>query len=418
MDFIEHSRHFSRNARLFLLNNLLSGVGVGLFGLLYNLYLVRLGYQEDFIGRFASLGTVALGLCSIPAGLLSDRIGRRRVLVLASLLIPSALMGQSFCTQASILLGLNLLWGAGQALTFSVISPFLMENSSEEERLYLFSSSLALSPLAGALGSSLGGILPGWTERLGMASGTVQAYRCTLLLGVGLMLVAALPILLIRERLAERVVVEPGGQRNPTNGSGQVWLSIVFFALVAALVGVNGGVIFPFFNVYCAERLGASTAQIGFVYALSQVLMGGAMLLAPSLTRRWGRVLTIAGGHLLTIPAILILAMVPRLDAAAIAYWMRMAGFNMVNPVNSTFTMEVVPSRLRATTSGIVNTTWSLTYSLAAFVAGQTIVRFGYQLTFLGVTAFQIGSPLVYLLYFRRYEGQSGEALLAAVRRP
>lgn len=416
MDFIGHSRHFSRNAYLFLCNNFLAGMGVGIFGLLYNLYLVQLGHREDFIGQFASLGTVAMGLCSIPAGLLADRVGCRRVLVLASLLIPLALMGQSLYTQADILLGLNLVWGAGQAFSFSVTSPFLMENSSKEERLHLFSASLALSTFAGTLGSSLGGILPGWTERLGVASSTVQAYRYTLLLGAGLTMVAALPILLIQEGAVGKAMVEPKAQRNLASGSDQPWLSIGLFALVAALVGVGGGVLFPFFNVYCTKRLGASTAQIGFIYALSQVLMGGFMLLAPSLAGRWGKILTITGGHLLAIPAILALALVPRLGVAAIAYWMRVVGLNMVSPVSSTFTMEVVPPRLRATTSGIANTTWSTAYALAAFVAGQTIVRFGYQLTFLGVIAFHTGPPLVYLLYFRRYDDQLDKARGGATR--
>ena len=42
-------REFSRNVRLFFLYGISINAGMALFSLLYNLYLLRLSYQEDFI---------------------------------------------------------------------------------------------------------------------------------------------------------------------------------------------------------------------------------------------------------------------------------------------------------------------------------------------------------------------------------
>ena len=51
--FVEYLRRFGRfqrNARLYLINNALSGVTAGILLVLYNLYLLSLGYAADFIG--------------------------------------------------------------------------------------------------------------------------------------------------------------------------------------------------------------------------------------------------------------------------------------------------------------------------------------------------------------------------------
>jgi hypothetical protein len=74
------SPRISRNSRLFLWTVFLSNVGVsGIFLLLYNLYLVALGYQEDFIGflSLVQMGAIAAG--AVPAGTLSERYGPRLV---------------------------------------------------------------------------------------------------------------------------------------------------------------------------------------------------------------------------------------------------------------------------------------------------------------------------------------------------
>ena len=64
-------REFNRNVQSFFLYGILINAGMALFSLLYNLYLLRLSYQEDFIGQVASMAPLACGLLALPIGRLS-----------------------------------------------------------------------------------------------------------------------------------------------------------------------------------------------------------------------------------------------------------------------------------------------------------------------------------------------------------
>src|SRR5260221_3853132 len=88
--FVEYLRQFGRfqlNARLYLINNALSGVTAGILLVLYNLYLLSLGYAADFIGAVLFAATIGAGLAIFPAGVCIDRFSGKAILIGANLLI-------------------------------------------------------------------------------------------------------------------------------------------------------------------------------------------------------------------------------------------------------------------------------------------------------------------------------------------
>lgn len=65
----------SRAIKLFIAYTLLANIGLGVFQLIYNLYLVRLGYREDFIGTISAVTTVCIGVAALVMGPLTNRFG-------------------------------------------------------------------------------------------------------------------------------------------------------------------------------------------------------------------------------------------------------------------------------------------------------------------------------------------------------
>ena len=71
---------FNRDVRLMLFSQALIGFTIfgGIYTVLLNLYLLRLGYGPQLIGQINAAGALSFALLSIPAGMLADRWGARR----------------------------------------------------------------------------------------------------------------------------------------------------------------------------------------------------------------------------------------------------------------------------------------------------------------------------------------------------
>src|SRR5689334_13534455 len=160
IEYLEHFKHFQRNARLFLINNVLTGITAGILLVLYNLYLVSLGYHADFVGLVLFTGTLGAGLAIFPAGACIDRFGGKNILILASLLVGIAGVGQILFRQPVPLLLSSFVAGIGLAFILVITAPFLTLNSVPEERSHLFSINISLGLITLVLGEVIGGFLP------------------------------------------------------------------------------------------------------------------------------------------------------------------------------------------------------------------------------------------------------------------
>src|SRR5437879_11771178 len=104
VEYIRRVGGFQRNARLYLVSNALSGVTAGTFLVLYNLYLVSLGYSPAFIGVELFVLTIGAGLAIFPAGICVDRYSGKSILIWSSVLIGGAGVGQILFRQPLALL--------------------------------------------------------------------------------------------------------------------------------------------------------------------------------------------------------------------------------------------------------------------------------------------------------------------------
>ena len=197
VELFENYKHFSRNAKLFLLGGIFNGIGLSVFGLLYNLYLKNYGYFETDIGHILSYGSLGATIIAIPAAIAIQKVHIKHVLIFSTILACLSYWGsvQFKGIQAIYLFTFfaNMFITAYRV----AIAPFFMANSSQKERIWLFSIHSALMMLSQLLGFIIGGYLPKillWTQ---LVPNQTIAYEWSLYTSVIGTILSMIPFLFI-----------------------------------------------------------------------------------------------------------------------------------------------------------------------------------------------------------------------------
>jgi MFS family permease len=412
--YLDSIRCFRPNAKLFLTSVFFSQLAMASFGLILNLYLRNLGYSKTFLGIFTAVNLLSSGLVSIPAGMFSDRFGRKRALLLSLGIATVAALGQVFfTTSAIILLFFSAMRGASNTFKGIVQSPLLVENSSPRERMHLFSVNAALSHGSGMVGSSLGGLLPvfitdafGITQRL-----DVVPLRWALIVSAVFWLVSAIPVFFMVGEQARKAAERARGGlltalRKPIARN---------LAVYNIFIGFGAGLVVPFFNVFLTEQLQASTEQVGFVMAGSSVVLIFSVLFSPSLVQRLGKVRSVVLTQGLSLPLLVVMGLSPGIWPVTIAYWLRHGLMNMSGPITSSFAMEIVPKDERAATASLISMSNSLSRAISVVVGGYMMDNFGNGTPYFGTVIIYSMAVYWYFTHFSTEEARYNSALKAGM---
>jgi MFS family permease len=406
---------FSRNARLLLLRSPFSGLSVSLLRLLFNLYLLAVGFDLLFVAKFAAINWTCHGLSVIPSGILSDLFGRRRVFLIGysgNLLATTLVIFITDPTLLLILAGVIGLFEGGHAI---VGPPFMVEQSREDERVHLFSLNGGIQVGAASLGNLAGGMLPLlFASLFDVGAESAPALRGALLCAVPIMLCSAVPIYLIREEW------KPIDMRRWVKGI-ESYGRIGMLAFTEGLVGFAMGFSAPFYNLFFDQHLRATTAQIGMIFAAGSIASALLTLFTPLLVQRLGRVRTVTLLKLLGIPALVLLGLSQSIVWAGVFYVVTILFIGgpypnkgISDPIYSLFAMEVVKERERGTTNGIMHAFVEFPMGIGAGLAGPLMAVGDW------LTAYVIGGGVLatafvfYYVYFARYDSRPEPVLQPA----
>jgi len=402
--YLARMRRAPRAMKLFVLYTLLVNIGFGVFQLIYNIYLVRLGFREDFIGALTAVNTVLIAVAALVFGQLIVRYGSWFCILIGTSLTVVSLLGQSLITHVPALVVFAAIGGIGQAGLIVPNMPFIIEHCSDEERADLSALTFSIMSLSMMLGALVGGRVP---ELLGLfgnsfAQETVLNYRTTLLVGVVLAATGLLPLLLIRERRRAAMTTQ-GRLADSQMIPRRVRNDMAVFVGVGALFSVSAAAIVPFYNVYLKE-LGSSAGTIGTIFAVTGVAGAVLGICAPALARRYGVLPVAAGARFAGVSLLILLLFVPGLNLAFAAYAVRGAAMSLAWPLDSNLIAEVLPNRQRAIVFSYRSASWNLSWAVASFAVGKLIVVTGsYDVSFLTSCIFACLSIGLFTIYFARH---------------
>lgn len=391
---------------------------VGLYTVLFNLYLVRLGFDIEFVGQANAAGRLGFALCGLPAGLLGTRFGVRRLMIVGEILAAAGLIGVPcgeyvpVAFHASWIVVTFFLSWVGAALFFVNVQPFVMAVTSDAERRHAYSSFAALTPLAAFLGSLAAGVLPGlFAGALGLGPEHPAPYRYPLMLA-GALFLLTIPLVLATRPAAATVdsgpVSDPAADRLPLR-------LMAVLAGVAMLASTGNGAAIAFFNVYLDDGLGAPTEWIGTLTAVGQLMAVPAAALMPIVATRLGNARTyitfLCGTSLCLLP----LGLVPWIPVAGLAFVGVVTTSAIAMPLFTMHSQGAVPERWRSLMSGAAFTFMGCGWALTALLGGYAIERYGYATLFLGAAVTTAAGAVLFALHARTPRGGLTPAAVSRV---
>jgi MFS family permease len=399
-DYLSKITLFQYNAKLYLVNVIISGVSMGVFRLLFNFYILSLGFNEVLMGRLITTSSLTALIVALPMGYLADVIGRKRSLLIGGLLTGLSIIGMVLWPTVFVFYALNVVMGFSQSLWSITMSPFLMENSSEKERTYLFSFGHGLHMLSAFAGNWLGGYLPTMIgNQLSISSTDSTSYGWSIAIVASMFMVGLIPLVLLR--------------RNRLGGDTRSVFAPINYAkehpkLLGKLVGpmlitsLGAGLVMPFMNVFFRTVHHQSDQAIGTLFAWGSFAMGLGLLIAPVLAERFGKIQVVVITQGLSVPFLILLGFSPIFWMSAAAYYVRLTLMNMSSPIYETFVMEKVKPSARAMVASLVSMAWSFGWTFSPSISGALQVRFGFSLPFIGTISMYIIAITLYWFFFWR----------------
>lgn len=407
--FVQSLRLFRRDVWLYLaLTALVGFTYFGIYALLLNLYLLRLGYGPAFIGVVNGTGPLAMAFASLPAGAITQRWGSRRALQIGFTLFPLGFALVPFAESIPVAIRpgwlvatYTLIWLGG---TFFVVNtaPFLMAATDEAERNHAFAMQGAILPIAGFLGNLIGGLLPGWfADILNVSLTQPVPYRYPLWFAALFMVTGIGVVSATRPPKGKQL------QTTVTDGDAAPYRLIIVLTLVMALRTGSEWVMRIFFNIYLDDQLQTPTALIGGLGAAGQ-LLGIVALIAPFVVIGVGMVRTIGWGMVGIAIMYLPLIFVYHWSGVGLGFMGMVALNSLVAPTFGVFCQESVSEQWRTTIASATTLAYGGSIAAIAFSGGFLVSLLGYQMLYLFGAALALAGALLFLLYFRVPRGELG----------
>jgi MFS family permease len=359
------------------------------------LFIRSMGVPVSTLGFIAAASTVVGIVVSLPAGILSDLIGRRRVILMAAIV---------FATAPFLYLIINAPWQLVlvriyHGLATAILGPVAMAAVADTyekgrgERMAWYSSATMIGRF---LAPFVGGILIFGTDFR-------WVYLADGLAGVMALLAA------IRLPLATTTSGSAWQAFKRQRGNYGQEIAFVFrHPGILATSGIEAvqyfayGCIETFLPVYLNEKLGFPAWKIGILFTVQVLTAALTKPVMGRLSDRYGRVPLISGGLLLggITTAVLILSSNYFVLAVLIALFG--LGLATVTASTSCLVADLSRSQGRGGALGILSSIMDIGHSTGPMVAGVLIAAYSYRMTFGIVGAALVVISLVYGLGMRR----------------
>lgn len=337
--------------------------GNGLVAPILSVYGASLSASATLVGMIITIFGIGRLITNIPSGMLSQRFGRRPILIAAPLILIIGSVGAALATDISTLLFWRFVQGAGSGVYMTVSSVMLADMARDEDRGRL----MALHQASLLLGAGLGPVIGGLSADLMGYRAPFWAYGLVSLAGLLVILTGIGETLPPERRL-------PAKDKSPEKGGSFAILRDLEFLAVCL---TNFGIFFTrtvalwmAIPLLAINRHGLSLGLVGFALAVVTIANFVILPWAGALIERFGAARISFSALILTASALILIALAGR----QIWFWAGLAllgaasGFN--GPAVATQAAEIAPRRFYGQAIGVFRTSGDLGFVIGPFIVG------------------------------------------------
>jgi multidrug resistance protein len=322
-------------------------MGIGLVSPILPQYARTFGVSITMVGLLITVFAVARIIVDIPAGRLTNTVGRRPVLIAGPLVQVVSSIGCGLAVNYWMLLGFRFIQGIGSAMYTTAAMVMLADISTPANRGRLMSYYQGSLLLGSGLGPVLGGFI---AEHLGLAA-PFFAYAVFVFfagLWAYLRLPETRPILPAQAALA---AASPNSDSDPSSTSSPrdlstllrdfdfILISMVTFGIFFMRQGAQN-VILPLLG---AEHLGLREGQIGLALTLVAVMQFVTIFPAGRLSDRFGRKAVITPGCFIAAASLVMLAQSYSYRFLLLTCLVMGLGIGTSGPTPSAYVADIIP---------------------------------------------------------------------------
>ena len=341
------------------------------------LFAAHLGATASGVGIVAAVSTLAGVAFSIPAGMLSDRFGRKTMLIAAGVVFASAPLLYLFTRQIWQLGAVRFYHGLATAIFMPVAMAFVsdLHEGAKGEKLGWFSTATLLGRFLAPL---TGGALLGFLGAAGDISFAL-IYSVCLVGGVfALFISAKVPPVESSPRAFK-------GWKHQVAGLAQLVSNgpLLAFGIVEASILFMYGTIEVFLPLYALSQ-GIGTFQIGVCLSAQVMALAATKPIMGKLSDRHGRSGQIIWGALLGVVAAASMAGVASFTRLLILSVLVGLSLSVVTSATSAAVADISRCEMRGSAMGIFGTIMDVGHSAGPIVSGVVASYLGFKAAFTG----------------------------------
>ena len=393
---------FERDAVILMTSRGVRAFAFSYLSVIFAIYLSQLGYSTVTVGLVISTAYASGAVLTALWGYMSDRYGRKNILMLlAALTIVSNVIYIFFdhlifiiaaVIIANVGAGGSGAGGQGGGPMSPVEQALLAEKCTPQNRNKVFATNSFVGSMMGALGALVSGLPQYLQEQHGWAP--IPSYKPLFVLTILFSFILIYAYSRIEEHHTPK---RKERQQAPT----KVNRFVVKMSLLGMIDNLGGGLISPLIAYWFFLRYGVELKSLGFTFFLSYLLAAMSFLTAPVIARKIGVVRTMAFSHGLASLIWLMLPLAPTFTMAATLTIMRSYLAYMDNPLRSSFIMGVVRPEDRGAAAGLTTLSRHVPVAISPSLSAYMMQAFSLNVPILLGGFLQLFHDCVFYFMFR-----------------